>query len=605
MAVMLFHGGVPGFSGGFVGVDVFFVISGYLITGILLRELASDTFSIGRFYERRIRRILPALFVVVLLCTPFAWVLMDPYAFWRFGQGLMAVTAFVSNILFWRTTNYFTATQDNPLLHTWSLGVEEQFYILFPLFLWLVWRFSRRGLLLAILVFALVSLGISQWGVQTGRVVAAFYLSPSRAYELLIGSVVAVLASRRVISDQGIWAASMAWLGMLLIGWAIFGFDQATAFPGWYALVPALGAALTLAFVHGDSILGRLLSLRGLVGIGLISYSAYLWHQPVFSFAHIGDWRPNLLGSLALVALSLVLAVMSWRYVEQPFRDRSFLTRRAVFGWAVVASCCVFGFGTWVHVTNGVSSRFTTEEMAWWRYGDISLQSRYVTDRFDSLARPFADDDRRKVLVLGDSYAQDFINMVYESGSWQDAQVRTVYIPVVCQLTEVNEDVSQYIASIDRPKCAHQPTLRSLTRLISQADIVVLASNWAAWSAYLLPRTIVNMGLREDQKLFIIGSKNFSIVNIRQLFTMGPSARAEAHHAVAESISEINAFMKRELPVNVFIDQIRIICGADEQCPVVTDEDHLISYDGGHLTQEGAKYIGERIFAESALNGVR
>lgn len=203
LPVILFHAGIPGFSGGFVGVDVFFVISGYLITGILLRELAAGDFSVVAFYERRIRRILPALFLVLWACVPLGWFLMDPYAFQRLGQGLLAVTMFVSNILFWRTTDYFTATLENPLLHTWSLGVEEQYYVFFPLFLWLVWKYGRGQLWLALTLVFLASLGISQWAVQTGRLVAAFYLIPSRAFELLLGSGVALAAFYKKIPMCG------------------------------------------------------------------------------------------------------------------------------------------------------------------------------------------------------------------------------------------------------------------------------------------------------------------------------------------------------------------------------------------------------------------
>ncbi len=606
LSVIFFHAGIPGFSGGFVGVDVFFVISGYLITGILLREHASDQFSLGRFYERRIRRILPALFFVLLVCIPFGWSLMDPYAFWRLGQGLVGVTLFVSNILFWRTTNYFTATVENPLLHTWSLGVEEQFYILFPLFLALVWRFARRWLLVAILSVALVSLGISQWGVQTGRVVAAFYLIPSRAFELLLGSLVAVAAFKhRVPQLKPLITEAIAWMGMGAITWSTLVFDHTTPFPGWHALVPSVGTALILAFVRQEGALGRLLSLRTMVGIGLISYSAYLWHQPVFAYAHIAGWRPGLVGALFLILASMALAVFSWRYVERPFRNPSFLSRRGVFLWAAISSAAMMSMGVWFYATQGVSSRFTDEEMRWWRFADVGLQSRFVATRFNGLSEKFQSDSRRKILIVGDSYAQDFANVVHESGHWEDAQIRTVYIPVVCQMVDVDQDITHYIAPIDRPTCISNPTIRSTKPLIAQADVVVLASSWMKWSAQLLPQTIANMDIRTDQRLFVVGPKSFGAVNVRQLLAMGEKHRAAMRHEPPDDVLEINTILKNGLKPEIFVDQVTIICGREPKCPVVTEQDELISYDGRHLSKEGAKYIGQQVFERSALANVR
>ncbi|WP_368647870.1 acyltransferase family protein [Castellaniella ginsengisoli] len=606
LSVILFHAGVPGLSGGFVGVDVFFVISGYLITGILLRELSAGTFSLVTFYERRARRILPALFLVLLVCIPFGWFLMDPYAFWRLGQGLIAVTIFVSNILFWRTTDYFAATAGNPLLHTWSLGVEEQFYIFFPLFLWLVWRHARAWLWLSILLVAAASLAISQWGVQTGRLVAAFYLIPSRAFELLLGALVALAAFRGRIPNLGAQLAeSLAWVGLGAVVWAVTMFSGGTPFPGWRALVPSLGTALILAFVQADGLLGRVLSWRVMVGLGLISYSAYLWHQPVFAFVHIAGWSPGLGVSLGLVAVSLLLAWISWRYVEHPFRDRAWISRRAVFWWAGVLSAGMLGFGAWLVATQGVSSRYTAEELAWWRYADIGLQSGYVVRRFDAHAGVFAPGAERKILILGDSHAQDFVNMVYEAGVWQDAQIRTIYIPTICQMSYVEEDVSKNIAPINRPACARNPTIRSSMPQIREADIVVMVSSWQSWSAELMPRTISNMNLRSDQHLFVVGPKSFGEVDIHRLLALGKDSRAALRNKINSEVFRANAILKRGLPGEVFVDQVEIICGPDGLCPQVTGHDGLISYDGGHLTQEGAEYIGKRIFAESGLRLAR
>lgn len=326
---MLFHGGFGIFSGGFVGVDVFFVISGYLITGIIISELDRGTFSIARFYERRARRILPALFFVILACLPFAWAWMPPSQFEDFGKSIIAVSLFGSNILFWRQSGYFEPSADEaPLLHTWSLAVEEQYYVLFPLLLLLAWRFGRNPVFWIIAGTAALSLMVSEWGSRYFPA-ANFYLAPGRAWELLAGSLCAfVRTDQAPVSRQ-----LLAGLGLGLIVLAILMFDSSTPFPSLYALVPVGGTVLIILFGTGTRV-AALLSHRLLVGIGLISYSAYLWHQPLFAFARIHTLlgQPSQVLMLGLAGLSLVLAYGSWRFIEQPFRHRSGGLRPAPWG---------------------------------------------------------------------------------------------------------------------------------------------------------------------------------------------------------------------------------------------------------------------------------
>lgn len=329
--VILFHAGLTLFSGGYVGVDVFFVISGYLITSILIGELEQDNFSIIRFYERRARRILPALFFVMLCCIPFAWKWMLPSELKDFSQSVVSVVFFASNILFWREEGYFApAAEMKPLLHTWSLAVEEQYYVLFPIFLLLAWRFGRRSVFWSICAIAALSLAASEWSWRNAPS-ANFYLAPTRAWELLAGSICAFLLSGR--EPRASNALSLAVLGLIVF--AIFYFDDSTPFPSVYALAPVLGTALIILFGGSGSWAARLLSTRSFVGIGLISYSAYLWHQPLFAFARIRsvlEPSPELM--MALAALSLVLAYFSWRYVETPFRKG----KASIFATAVRCS---------------------------------------------------------------------------------------------------------------------------------------------------------------------------------------------------------------------------------------------------------------------------
>ena len=351
--VILFHAGFAGFEGGFVGVDVFFVISGYLITGILIGELATGTFSIARFYERRARRILPALFVVMAACLPFAWLWMLPSQMKEFGQSIVATLLFSSNVLFWRQDDYFSASAElQPLLHTWSLSVEEQFYLIFPILLLVLWRFGRRQALISLVILAVLSFLVSEWASHR-LPTANFFLAPMRAWELLAGAICAMVSARRPFGSSSVLSIA----GLAMIIGAILVFDGDTPFPGVYALVPVTGAALILLFAGHDSLTARLLSRAPLVGLGLISYSAYLWHQPLFAFARIRSLtEPEPVLMAALSGFSIVLAYLTWRFVERPFRSGGAwgaASRRGVFVSAGAAGGLFWGLALALTAQNG------------------------------------------------------------------------------------------------------------------------------------------------------------------------------------------------------------------------------------------------------------
>ena len=362
LPVILFHAGFSLFSGGYVGVDVFFVISGYLITNILVSELEQGNFSILCFYERRARRILPALFFVMLACLPFAYMWMIPSQLEEFAQSIFAVSLFLSNWLFWTQTGYFgTAAELKPLLHTWSLAVEEQYYMLFPILLLSLWRYGRRSILGFVVVVALLSLLLSEWGWRNEPDIN-FFFTFSRFWELLAGSICAFLTVGRTLKSNNFLSA----IGLAAIVFAIFVFDENTPFPSVYALVPVVGTALIILFGRQGSWVANLLSMRAFVGIGLISYSAYLWHQPLFAFARIrSPTEPSHILMAGLAVAALLLAWATWRYVEQPFRKRAdpvLVTRRSVFAASGAVSAVFVAVGLAGHVGNGFEFRLNDFE---------------------------------------------------------------------------------------------------------------------------------------------------------------------------------------------------------------------------------------------------
>lgn len=376
LAVVLFHAKIGPFSGGYVGVDIFFVISGFLITSIVAREIANGTFSIAEFYERRIRRIFPALFVVIVVSFVIGWFVLTPRDYRDFAKSAINAAVFVSNIGFNRTAGYFApAAESQPLLHTWSLSVEEQFYLVAPLALIGLSRLSARGRMAVLAVLGLASLAWAEWGVRN-EWSSAFYLVQSRAWELMIGAAVALGIVQAPKTRGAVEVLGLAGLAMIAV--AIFGYTPTTPFPGISALLPCVGAALVILCASSPSTIAqRLLSARPMVGVGKISYSLYLWHWPLLAFA-VYAWGEDLGQSerLALIATSIVLSILSWRYVEQPARARAGAIgqRRYVFaaGAASIVACIV-GAQAIVR-TNGAVWRLSPEAQAFAAETNVKLR---------------------------------------------------------------------------------------------------------------------------------------------------------------------------------------------------------------------------------------
>jgi peptidoglycan/LPS O-acetylase OafA/YrhL len=368
LSVILFHVGFEAFSGGFVGVDVFFVMSGYLITGSLVTAMAAGSFSLLDFYERRVRRILPALFLVVLVSLGLAWLWLRPADMADFARSLVAVPTFSSNVVFWLDSGYWGAANElKPLLHTWTLAIEAQFYVLFPLYLMGMARFHPRWAIRVLMMIMAMSFTIAQWGAYTVPV-ANFFLLPSRLWELVLGALVAFWQryQRPVIYvpfsypsvNQVLGQEVLGLLGVLMIGYAVFTFDATVPFPSVFALIPTIGTSLVILFAWRQTWVGKLLSTSGLVHLGTISYSLYLWHYPLLAFArHRTLTAPSEWLLLGLCGAALPLAYLTWRYVEQPFRNNSLISRRAIVLFWLMGSLALIEVGLTGQFTQGFSDR--------------------------------------------------------------------------------------------------------------------------------------------------------------------------------------------------------------------------------------------------------
>lgn len=358
LPVILFHAGLPLLPGGYVGVDVFFVISGFLITTILITDLEKKRYSLAKFYERRARRILPALFAMMAFTVPMAWVFLIPAEFADYSRSFGSAALFISNFHFGeRQGGYFAANvSEKPLLHTWSLGIEEQYYLLIPLILFLCMKSGRRMSFGVLLVMAVASLGLSDWGSRNAATVN-FFFTPSRFWELLAGSLLALYAAGRPMKGHDV----LAGLGLAMVLAAMLFFSETTPFPSRYTLLPVVGTVLILAFARQGTQVARLLSTRFMVGVGLISYSAYLWHHPIYSFARVGYFGdPPVWLMACLTAGVFVIAWASWRYIEQPFRGPTpaiLPRRRGLFIASGVVSALFIGFGAWGMQSGGFTNR--------------------------------------------------------------------------------------------------------------------------------------------------------------------------------------------------------------------------------------------------------
>ncbi len=320
--VVLFHSGFDAIKGGFVGVDVFFVISGFLITRILLDEIHDGRFSIAGFYERRVRRIFPALFVVLVFSTAAAAWMLTSGEFLDYASSLAASAFFFSNYYFMFDAGYFAApSETRPLLHIWSLAVEEQFYIVFPLFLFLLSRIGKRAIGIATAVLLVASLSYGIWLVGAAPT-DAFYSTPGRGWQLMVGALLAVYPAQRALPDA--LANGLGIVGLALVCYSVFAFSELTAFPGAAATVPVLGTALMLySGARNETWPARLLSTSPVRIIGLISYSMYLWHWPLLVFYRQWSISPVTNTEVSvLIVVIVVLSYLTWRFVEQPFRNR-------------------------------------------------------------------------------------------------------------------------------------------------------------------------------------------------------------------------------------------------------------------------------------------
>lgn len=552
MLVVLFHAGFGVVSGGFVGVDIFFVISGYLITAIITRDIDAGHFSLVDFYHRRLRRIFPAFIVVALFTLVVSWLLLMPADFRSFGKSLFGTAAYTSNIVFWREAGYFDLSKwSKPLLHTWSLAVEEQFYLFFPVAMMLVARFMKAQLALLIGAFFLLSLLGNIILVEGNRQAFAFYMLPTRAWELLLGSMLA-LRIYPDIQKRGV-QNGLSLLGLAAMLYGGFSLTSSSSFPGFNALIPTLGAALFIyaGLVSGEAAWGsRLLSNKITVFTGKISYSLYLWHWPLIVFSKYALDRDLMqVEKIVIVAVSFAAGILSWKFIEQPFRHRVVLKkRRNFFVFCGLMSLFLIFMGLMIMDQDGLPQRFGKD------FFKISEAGRNFNplrdtcyhrgefpsvDMLEQCALGIKEKTRGFDFILwGDSHADSFAPMVDQVMATQGFRgveiTGTACPPLMGAEIDVEGPVFMNQSKDKFKKCA--AFNREVYDFIARNEgirTVVLSARWG----YYTKNVSINRE-EEDQNIYIFDAKDghFSAENSQRVFRESLQRTVKSLHALGKRV---------------------------------------------------------------------
>ncbi|MDA7594258.1 acyltransferase [Candidatus Pelagibacter sp.] len=416
--------GIEPFKGGYIGVDIFFVISGYLITSLMLKELeANKNFSFLGFYERRCRRILPVLFFIILVFLPFSWFYLIPPAFEDFSRSILYAVGFGSNFFFHYSGLEYAgvAGMYKPFLHTWSLSVEEQYYIIFPIFLYFTFKYFNKYLFQILALVLVISFLFAEWG-SKNYISATFYFIHSRMWELLAGSMLAYLEIKKGSrSENKVLNELLPILGILFIVFYIVSYDDQNVAPSLRTLIPIVGTCLFIWFSKKETLLGKVMSLKLLVGIGLISYSLYLWHYPIFSFSRIIEFTQGEISKkLLLICFTIILSIITYFLIESPFRNKKKIKTKLFFSIIIFAGILIVTFNLLVVSKDGFKSRMPdvilnavlTKKMAeevkgnpkiWWRLKQDNKMCWNRIARGEKLCS-FYEQNEKKIYLIGDSH---------------------------------------------------------------------------------------------------------------------------------------------------------------------------------------------------------
>jgi peptidoglycan/LPS O-acetylase OafA/YrhL len=645
-SVVLFHAGLGWIGGGYVGVDVFFVISGYLIAGHIYQEVGAGRFSFVNFYARRSKRILPALIVVLAASLLIGLLVLSPRELSRFGLSAVASISGISNIYFWASTDYFAPAADHlPLLMTWSLGVEEQFYLFFPIVLIFLFKWLRPHVFPALAIITLVSLACA---VAAIRIYPSFtfYMLPPRAWELGVGATLAIAEAdgRRFSRLPRAAMPAVALLGLVLLAAPIFLYNANTMFPGESALAPALGAALLIAV--GASPVNSLLASRPFTFVGRISYSWYLWHWPLLAFCRIASPEPlDRPQALAIVALSFLAAIASYYLVEQPFRQTRHAAKASLLHYGVAVAACMLILAAPV-VFKGFRVRMpaAVNSMEAANADREKCIVQYGASRPDRSEACLPKSGRQAIALIGDSHAAALAPGLRTVAKEQGYDL-FVFTKSSCPPMSTVTRFMPNHPGHDRQCAAFNSSVMDILARHQEIRTVVMTGYWSAplieaaeGSRYALigapapvdpedNKTVLKNGLAAQvEKLRALGKKVIVLQDV-PIFDVDPVAvvlRQEipARNLLAnalgaddtDALSAMNASRRFARQIEAaqvvvssaissndsvaLVDPKHFLCGKTG-CEFVSDR-QVLYIDNQHLSPAGAKIVARSLFAGSA-----
>jgi peptidoglycan/LPS O-acetylase OafA/YrhL len=596
IGVILYHAGFEFFKGGFLGVDIFFVISGYLITSIILIKKDKEDFNIIDFYKRRIKRILPVLLSIVIFSFPIAYISFLPHQIEQFHKSIIALLLFSSNFFFWKNTNYFENFTDNEiLLHTWSLSVEEQFYIIFPIVILLF--FNKQKLLILFLISILIASLLLSEIAWRNFPVANFYLLPTRIWEILSGSIVAFVLLKKKVHSNNFFSL----IGLIIIMYSFFCIDKDIPIPSFYALFPIFGTLLIIIYSQNNSLINKILSNKFLVTIGLMSYSLYLWHVPIFSFANLNLlFPPPFFLKLLLCLIIFPISYISWKYIEQPFRKDTniyLLNDKSKFkiiflGYLIIFLICM------INLYNNKFNIFLSP-FALSQHEPHSKNAEYINTNYsNNYSKNWGENKLPKVFLIGDSFSQDIYNILYESNYLNKINILPIYEPVKCGVLFLEKNV---LDKINKPSSKHICSSRNslidndiFLKNIKSAEIIMISSDWQNHHIDNLEKSLLNLKKLTNAKIIIFGPKKLIRLN-KKHYNLPLNSRKSLKLILNNNNNQIVEQISDKLDLN-FINIQKAICGGYDDfelnCDIFDDSGYPKSFDGGHLSIYGARYLG-------------
>ena len=608
VAVIIYHAkinflGYQIFKGGYLGVDIFFVISGYLITSIIFREIQQKkSFSFRNFYLRRARRILPGLFFLILCCIPISWFVLMPTGFVDFAKSIIYSLGFSSNFYF-----YFTGLEYGevsgllkPLLHTWSLAVEEQYYIIFPILLVLGVFFIKKKINITILLFLILSLIFAEYfSFRNSNL--NFYILPSRAWELLVGSTIVILESKKNFKTSNFTNNIICLLGLIIIFYSFLNFYETIPSPGIKTILPISGTVLILIFFKKELLIAKLLANKVILGLGLISYSLYLWHYPIFAFARNLRIAQGLVEYSFVGMLILLISIFSYFFIEKPFRNKQFISNQ-IFTKLTIFILSLLVLSSVIIIKNkGFKNRFPNYEKF---NTDYQSYLREIRIKKYQLGNPqFINPNKKNILIIGNSHGRDIFNSLkLNENLFIDMEFSILDLPIECienifikfefcnglKMTQLQKKIfkeSDLILISTEYSQKDIDSLKKILNLSKKYEKKILLTTNSPHFYYKNNLTLVDEFYIKNKRL----PKDGEIILLEQEYYKNINNKVEILNEKIENISK-NFNIK-------LLNKLDLLCDLKlKRCEFLTKDKDKILFDYSHYSVKGAKYIGKKIF---------